>query len=191
MHGSNLNCKALAKKPNGKHPVYMDPTLYSLLGWAPCSTGYAVHLFWITMLCTRSILTYVRFGILWVYPGISPSILSSAWEALLKGEKLAVQRLLLEKIHFTMKKLTDWEKMICSIDHKQQLNAANDITWREEILKYILRTTWKDVLKIRDLRDISLLAENISNIRKSRDLILKTANFVHLTWMICFWHKGI
>lgn len=41
-------------------------------------------------------------------------------------------------------------------------------------------------VKIRDLRDISLLAENISNIRKSRDLILKAANFVHLTWMICF-----
>lgn len=40
---------------------------------------------------------------------------------------------------------------------------------KEEILKYILRTTWKDV-KIRDLRDISLLAENISNIRKSRRL---------------------
>ena len=58
------------------------------------------------MLCTRSILTYVRFGILWVYQGISPSILSSVWEALQKGEKLAVQRLLLEKkIHFTVKKL--------------------------------------------------------------------------------------
>lgn len=41
-------------------------------------------------------------------------------------------------------------------------------------------------VKIRDLRDISLLAENISNIRKPRDLILKTANFVHLTWMIWF-----
>ena len=52
------------------------------------------------MLCTRSILTHVRFGILWVYQGISPSILSSVWEALQKGEKLAVQRLLLEKNSF-------------------------------------------------------------------------------------------
>lgn len=31
-------------------------------------------------------------------------------------------------------------------------------------------------VKLRDFRDISLPAENINNIRKPRDLILKTAN---------------